>query len=102
MERGDGTGLRNAYKVANAFGLTIYDLWDIPQHRTDRLETGSSTCFLRELRIKRKLRLNELARLSGIPTTTLFRIEKGHVPTLQIAVRLAATLGVSAYQIWRL
>src|SRR6266404_4057472 len=30
MEQGYGTALRNAYKLADAFQLTIYELWNIP------------------------------------------------------------------------
>jgi DNA-binding XRE family transcriptional regulator len=39
--------------------------------------------------------------LSRIPTTTLFAIEKGQIPKLENAVKIAAALGVSVYQIWR-
>jgi DNA-binding XRE family transcriptional regulator len=41
-----------------------------------------------------------LAELSGVSKTTLCQIEKGHMPSLKNAVRIAAALDLSVYQIW--
>jgi DNA-binding XRE family transcriptional regulator len=103
MERGYGTSLINAFKVANAFRLTVYDVWVIPgenadQQTTARLEAGVST--VRELRLKQRWLLRDLSRLSGVSKTTLARIEDGHAPSLRNAAQIAAAFGVSIYQLW--
>jgi transcriptional regulator with XRE-family HTH domain len=55
---------------------------------------------LRRLRRRRKLGLRELARASGVSTSTLSIAENGHTPTLENAAKIAAALGVSVYHIW--
>jgi transcriptional regulator with XRE-family HTH domain len=101
MEGGSGTTVTNAYKVATAFQLTVYELWSIPPGWTIPLPNESDVSSVTELRLKRGWRLRDLAELSRIPTTTLFAIEKGQIPKLENAVRIAAALGVSVYQIWK-
>ena len=103
MERGYGASLTNAFKIAEAFQLTVYDVWGIPRGETHQptkahIESGVST--VRELRLKRGWLLRDLSRLSGVSKTTLARIEDGHSPSLQNAAQIAAALGVSLYQIW--
>jgi DNA-binding XRE family transcriptional regulator len=105
MERGYGTSLINAFKVANAFQLTIYDIWVIPSENADqqtraRVEGGVRT--VRELRLKQRWLLRDLSRISGVSKTTLARIEDGHVPSLRNAAQIAAAFGVSIYQLWEL
>jgi transcriptional regulator with XRE-family HTH domain len=101
MERGSGTSVTNAYKIAAAFQVTVYELWSIPPSGTIPVPNEVDVSSVIELRLKRGWRLRDLAELSGIPTTTLFAIEKGQIPKLENAVRIAVALGVSVYQIWR-
>lgn len=101
MERGYGVSLRNAYKVAGAFQLTIYELWSIPSTGSTGNASEIRPKTVRELRMQRHWRLRDLAEVSGVSKTTLTYIEAGHIPTLRNAVRIATALGVSVYQIWR-
>lgn len=101
MERGSGTAVTNAYKVAGAFQLTVYELWSIPPSGAIPVPNEADVSSLTELRLRRSWRLRDLAELSRIPTTTLFAIEKGQIPKLENAVRIAAALGVSVDQIWK-
>jgi transcriptional regulator with XRE-family HTH domain len=101
MERGSGTAVTNAYKVAGAFHLTVYELWSIPPSDAIPVPNEADVSSLTELRLRRSWRLRDLAESSRIPTTTLFAIEKGQIPKLENAVRIAAALGVSVYQIWK-
>jgi transcriptional regulator with XRE-family HTH domain len=101
MERGSGTSVTNAYKVAAAFQLTVYELWSIPPGGTIPVLDEADVSSVTELRLKRGWRLRDLAELSKVPPTTLFGIEKGQIPKLETAVRIAAVLGVSVYQIWK-
>ncbi len=101
MERVSGTSVTNAYKVAAAFQLTVYELWSIPPSGTIPVPNEADVSSVTELRLKRGWRLRDLAELSRIPTTTLFAIEKRQIPKLENAVRIAAAVGVSVYQIWR-
>jgi len=101
MERGSGTSVTNAYKVAAAFQLTVYDLWSIPPSATIPVSNEADVSSVTELRLKRGWRLRDLAELSRVPPTTLFGIEKGQIPKVENAVRIAVALGVSVYQIWR-
>lgn len=101
MESGYGVALRNAFKVADAFRLTIYEVWDIPlreQPKPDARELAGNG--VRELRLKHGWRLRDLAEASGVSKTTLAEIERGHMPTLKNAVRIASAFGVSVYAIW--
>ena len=100
MEKGYGTALKNAYKIANVFKTTIYEMWEITAIGVAP-EGHGKVISVSELRLRRGWALSELAKLSGVSKTTLFLIESGHTPTLQNAVKLATTLGVSVYQIWR-
>jgi transcriptional regulator with XRE-family HTH domain len=101
MERGSGTVVTNAYKVAAAFQLTVYDLWSIPPSATSPVPNGSDVSSVTDLRLKRGWGVRDLAETSRIPTTTLFAIEKGQIPKLENAVRIAVALGVSVYQVWK-
>jgi transcriptional regulator with XRE-family HTH domain len=101
MERGSGTAVTQAYKVAAAFEVTVYDLWSIPPSGTIPLANEVDVFSVTELRLKRGWRLRDLAELSRVSTTTLFAIEKGQIPKIESAFRIAAALGVSVYQIWK-
>jgi transcriptional regulator with XRE-family HTH domain len=101
MEGGSGTAVTNAYKVAGAFQLTVYELWSIPPNWTIPASDEAHVFSVTELRLKRGWRLRDLAELARIPMTTLFAIEKGQIPKLENAVKIAAALGVSVYQIWK-
>jgi len=101
MERGSGTSVTNAYKVAAAFQVTVYELWSFPPSGTIPVPNEADVSSVTELRLKRGWRLRDLAELSRVPPTTLFGIEKGQIPKLENAVRIAAALDVSVYQIWR-
>jgi transcriptional regulator with XRE-family HTH domain len=101
IERGSGTSVTNAYKVAAAFQLTVYELWSIPPSGTIPFPNEADVSSVTELRLQRGWRLRDLAELSRIPTTTLFAIEKGQIPKLENAVRIAAALDLSVYQIWK-
>ena len=101
MERGSGTSVMNAYKVAAAFQLTVYDLWLIPPSGTIPAPNDADVSSVTELRLKRGWGLRDLAELSRIPPSTLFAIEKGQIPKLENALRIAAALEVSVYQIWK-
>lgn len=101
LERNQGTTLSNAYKVASAFQLTIYELWNIPQSGAAIGLNRKNLYSVRELRLQRSWRLHDLAELSKVLKTTLWQIEKGHVPSLKNAVRIADALELSVYQIWK-
>jgi transcriptional regulator with XRE-family HTH domain len=101
IERGSGTSITNAYNVAAAFQLTVYDLWAIPPSGTIPFANEVDVFSVTELRLKRGWRLRDLAELSRVSTTTLFAIEKGQIPKLESAFRIAGALGVSVYQIWK-
>jgi transcriptional regulator with XRE-family HTH domain len=101
MERGYGTALTNAYKVAAAFQSTVYELWFIPPSGTIPIPNEPDVSSVTELRLKRGWGLRDLAELSRIPPSTLFAIEKGQIPKLGNALRIAAALEVSVYQIWK-
>jgi DNA-binding XRE family transcriptional regulator len=55
---------------------------------------------MRELRNNRGWSLGVLSELSGVSKSTLFSVEEGHMPNLETAVRIAAALGMSVYQLW--
>lgn len=101
MEKGYGAKLANAFKVADAFQVTIYEMWHLPASSARKKARGpSGPASVRELRAKHGWRLEDLSRLCGVSKTTLAAIENGRVPTLKSAVQIAATFGVSLYQIW--
>jgi transcriptional regulator with XRE-family HTH domain len=101
MERGYGATLRNAYRIANVLGVTIYDLWSIPPSGAALGPNKEPASSVRELRRQRHWRLSDLAKLVGVAKSTLFQIENGHTPTLGNAVKIAAALNVSVYHIWK-
>lgn len=100
MERGYGVTLRNAFKIARAFAVTLYELWNVaPPGSAARRQQGPTS--VRKLRLERGWHLGELAKISGVSKATLFDVEGGHTPTLENAIRIANALGVSIYDIWR-
>ena len=101
IENGYSTALKNAYRIANVFQTTIYDLWDIPPSG-DLVASGKTrTLSPAELRSQRGWVLDDLSKLSGVSKTTLFHVERGHTPALEIAVKIARAFGVSVYNIWK-
>ncbi len=103
MEKGHGTSLKNAFKVADAFRVTIYDVWCIPvsnapPHTNAPRQPTAGT--VRELRRQYRWRLHDLTKLAHVSKTTLAGIEHGHIPTFKHAVRIAEALGVSVYHLW--
>jgi len=102
IENGYGTALKNAYKIARVFQTTIYELWDIPPSGAVSAQSDKTkTLSLAELRFQRGWVLEDLAQFSGVSKTTLFHVEKGHMPALETAVRIARAFGVSVYEIWK-
>lgn len=102
IENGYSTALKNAYKIANVLQTTIYELWDIPPSGEIPGASGKTKTFSpAELRYQRGWVLDDLSKLSGVSKTTLFHVEKGHTPALEIAVKIARAFGVSVYDIWK-
>lgn len=100
MERGYGVTLRNAFRVAKVFRVTVYDLWNFVPARAAVARRKQGPVSVRKLRLEHRWRLRDLAEISGVSKATLFHVEAGHTPTLENAVKIAAALGVSVYQIW--
>lgn len=100
MERGRGTPLDNAYKVAMAFQVTVYELYPTDSAGTVSVVKAGDVHSVRELRLKRNWALRELAEASGVSSTTLCHVEKGYIPKVDKALKIASALGVSVYQIW--
>jgi len=103
MEKGHGTSLKNAFKVADAFRVTIYDVWcipvsNVPSHTIAPKLPAAGTD--RQLRRQYRWRLHDLAKLAHVSKTTLAKIERGHIPTFKHAVRIAEALDVSVYHLW--
>jgi transcriptional regulator with XRE-family HTH domain len=100
MERGDAPGLVFAYKVADALQTTVYELWGIPPSGHEMGNAKTKQFSVREFRKNRGWPLDILSELSGVSKSTIFSVEEGHTPTLATAVRIAAALGLSVYQLW--
>jgi transcriptional regulator with XRE-family HTH domain len=101
IDRGDNPKLQNAYKVASAFQLTVYELWGIAPTGKSGQEAESKILSMRELREKRGWSFDRLRNLSSVKKNTLYRVENGQEPSLESAVRIAAAFGVSVYQMWK-
>jgi DNA-binding XRE family transcriptional regulator len=101
MEKGYGVTLRNAFKIAAIFGISIYDLWNIAPAGPSAGVFANDAISIRQLRRKQHWGLRELAKASGVSKTTLSIVESGHTPTLENAARIAAALNVSVYDIWK-
>jgi transcriptional regulator with XRE-family HTH domain len=100
MERGYGVTLRNAFRIAGAFGVTVYDLWNFTLGGSAAARRSKDFVSVRQLRLEHQWRLSDLAKIAGVSKATLFGVETGHTPTLENAFRIAAALGVSVYEIW--
>ena len=101
IENGYSTALKNAYRIANVFQTTIYDLWDIPPSGDPVASGKNRNLSPVELRTQRGWVLDDLSKLSGVSKTTLFHVEQGHTPALEIAIKIARAFGVSVYEIWK-
>lgn len=101
MERGRGTKLDSAYKVATAFHVSVYELYSTLSTGTSSVAKGAHLHSVRELRLKLNWGLRDLAEASGVSSTTLCYVEKGYIPKVDKALKIAAALGVSVYQIWK-
>jgi transcriptional regulator with XRE-family HTH domain len=56
---------------------------------------------LRDLRASLKLSVKDLAERTGIPVPTIKYLERSHSnPTLRLAYRVAAVLGLTVMDIW--
>jgi transcriptional regulator with XRE-family HTH domain len=102
LEHGMSPVLTNAIKVAGAFGLTVYEVWNIPgPHITPWVAPATvKSNKLRALRRERQWTLDELAERCRVSKSTIAQIERDRGPTLGNAVRIAAAFGVSVYDIW--
>jgi len=104
MESGGGTTLRNALRIASAFQLSVYQVWEtISPSASDpknRRCANAAVLSVRELRAKRGWRLYDLSNASGVSMSTVASIEKGRLPTLNNALRIASAFGVSIHEIW--
>jgi transcriptional regulator with XRE-family HTH domain len=102
LENGRGTILLNAMKIAGAFDSTVYGVWDIPGPRIIPWvkPTDERTNKLRSLRKERGWTLHELSVRSLVPRSTIAQVERGNGPNLINAIRIAAALGISVYDIW--
>jgi transcriptional regulator with XRE-family HTH domain len=102
LEAGRGAVLANAVKVAGAFQLSVYEVWDIPGPRVIPWVTPAQEKRnnLRSLRLERQWTLDDLAQRSHVARSTIAQIERGQGPTLRNAVMIAAAFGVSVYEIW--
>jgi len=101
MERGGGTTLRNALRIADAFQLSVYEVWESPS-ASNRRGANTAKFTVSELRAERGWRLYDISNVSGVSMSTVASVEKGRFPTLNNALRIAAALGVSVHEIWRL
>jgi transcriptional regulator with XRE-family HTH domain len=102
METGGGTTLRNALRIASAFELSVYQVWEtLSQSETDLEGTNTAALTVRDLRTKRGWRLYDLSNASRVSMSTVASVEKGRLPTLKNALRIASAFGVSVHEIWR-
>jgi len=102
MNQGGRPKLKDAYRVACAFDLTVYELCGIPATGHALSNPEAEPLSLRELRDKHGWSLDTLAQLSGVPITTISRIERGQEPHLDSAFRIATALDMSVYRVWAL
>jgi transcriptional regulator with XRE-family HTH domain len=102
LEKGGSPVLGNAMRIAEAFQLTIYEVWNVsrPLMITRAEPAKEKRNNLRILRRERGWTLNELARRSRVPKSTVAQLEGGRDPRLQNAIRIAAAFGLSVYDIW--
>lgn len=100
MERGDVPKLADAYKVACAFDTTVYELWSVPVSNQVVRHAGTKALTLRELREERGWSQVEFSQMCGIDEFWISLFERGKMPTLEMAFRLAHVFGVSVYQLW--
>ena len=101
MERGDIPKLTQAYKLACAFDTTVYTLWNIPLSKRAGRHAENKALTLRGIREEQGWSLGVFSQMSGIPESRLSAIERGKMPTLEMAFRLAHAFGVSVYQLWK-
>lgn len=83
------------------FGASVYDVWDIVPGGASAGMFVNDLTSIRKLRLRRGWGLRELAKASGVSTTTLSVAESGHDPSLENAAKVAAALNVSVYDIWK-
>ena len=106
MERGGGTTLRNALRIATAFQRSVYEIWETvaPSEAESRrgIVRNEESLSVRGLRAKRGWRLYDLSNVSGVSMSTVASVEKGRLPTLNNALRIASAFGVLVHEIWKL
>jgi DNA-binding XRE family transcriptional regulator len=55
---------------------------------------------IRALRAQAKIAVIEAARIIGVGKSTLERVETGRMPSLSVALKIAASYGIPVEQIW--
>ena len=106
MESGRNTTLRNALRIAGAFQLSVYEIWETSSSSQggskNRGRANGPALTVHQLRADRGWRLYDLSGISGASMSTVASVEKGRLPTLNNALRIASAFGVSVHEIWRL
>jgi DNA-binding XRE family transcriptional regulator len=106
MESGRGTTLRSALRIAAAFELSVYEIWETSSSSQsgskNRERANGPALTVHELRADRGWRLYDLSNASGVSMSTVASLEKGRLPTLNNALRIASAFGVSVHEIWSL
>lgn len=101
MEKGDVPKLINAYKVAHALQVTVYKIWNISLGEQSLQRGNPEALTVHELRNKQGWSLDTFSQLTGVSRTTLYEVEDGRIPNLEVAFRIAAAFRVSVYQLWK-
>jgi transcriptional regulator with XRE-family HTH domain len=103
LEKGGVPTLKNAFRLANVFDLTVYEIWNIPapaETMPEQVVRLTDRIKVRGLRTVRGLKMKHLASLAELPMSTVSQIERGCVPSLKSAVQIATVLGASVYELW--
>ena len=56
---------------------------------------------VKQVRLRRKMTLEDLSAASGIPISTLSDIERGAEPRVSTAIRIAKALKTTVEQLWQ-
>lgn len=100
IEHGGIPKLAMALQLAHVFKLTVYEIWCIPTPPTAEVtHPGFERIRVAALRQARNLSIADLATLAGIRKATLYEFERGWLPNLHNALRVAAALQVSVHEL---
>ena len=98
--------MRNALRITTTFQLSVYEVWETvaPSETESRKEkaTNAPALSVCGLRAERGWRLYDLSNVSGGSMSTAASVEKGRLPKLNNALRIALAFGVSVHEIWKL